>query len=135
MKILGVEARGVDLTFNALKTKWLKPGRSLTLSFDGTFPAVSGKGFDLVIDYTQLGSATPRGERTLHFTLQNGPRVAYDETTPFVPRNAAGGLDTVLCEPANQLLAKSSNKDVFVMWYQFLLSLRVYLEALTAKLK
>ena len=135
MKILGVEARGVDLTFNALKTKWLKPGQSLTLSFDGTFPVVSGKGFDLVIDYTQLGSATPRGERTMHFTLQNGPRVSYDETTPYVPRNADGGLDAALCEPASQLLSKSANKDVYVMWYQFLQSLKVYFTALTAKLK
>ena len=135
MKILGVEARGVDLTFNALKTKWLKPGESLELTFTGTLPQVSGKGFDLVIDYTQPGSATPRGERTLHFTLQNGPRVAYDESTPFVSRNAAGGLDTALCEPASQLLNKSANKDIYVMWYQFLQSLRVYFAALAAKLR
>ena len=135
MKILGIEARGVDLTFNALKTKWLKPGQSLTLSFNGSFPAVSGKAFDLVIDYQLLGCATPCGERTLHFTLQNGPRVAYDESTPFVPRNMDGGLDTALGEPASQLLNKSANKDIFVMWYQFLQSLRVYFTALTAKLK
>ena len=130
MKLLGVEARGVDLTFNALKTKWLKPGESLELAFTGTLPQVSGKAFDLVIDYTQLGSATPRGERTLHFTLQNGPRVAYDESEPFAPINAPGGLDTVIHAPTNTVLQKTCTKDLFVMWYQFLQSLQVFLRAM-----
>ena len=130
MKLLGIEARGVDVTFNALKTKWLKPGASLELAFSGAFPQVSGKAFDLVIDYEQLGSATPRGQRTLHFTLQNGDRVPYDENSPFVPVNAAGALDRVLPAEKTPLLQKTGVRDLLSMWVQFLRSLQVFLKAI-----
>ena len=130
MKLLGIEARGADITFNALKTKWLKPGASLEVPFSGSFPAVSGKVFDLVIDYQLLGSATPYGERTLHFTLQNGPRVPYDESAPFVPLRAEGRLDTVLPAEKTPLLQKSGLRDALGMWVQFFQSLKVYWQRL-----
>ena len=128
LRLLGVEARGVDLTVNALKSKWLKPGKSLELSFKGTLPQVSGKAFDLVIDYKLLGSATPYGERTLHFTLQNGPRVAYDAKTPYVSVSAAGGLDTLLSSSADRLMQKSGTKDAFSMWFQRMQAMRLFLK-------
>ncbi len=130
MKLLGVEARGVPLTFNALKSKWLRPGASLELPFGGAFPAVSGKAFDIVIDYQLLGSVTPLGERTLHFTLQNGPRVPYDQSTPFVPLCAEGGLNTVIHTPTQTVLEKTGTKDWFVIWWQVLQSLKTFLQSM-----
>ena len=130
MRLLSVEARGVDLQFNALKTKWLKPGQSLTLPLKGELPKASGKAFDLVIDYKQLGSVTPYGERTLHFTLQNGDKVPYDESTPFVPLCAKGGLDTVIHTPTQTVLEKTGTKDWFVIWYQILQSVKVFLQSM-----
>ena len=130
MRLLSVEARGVDLQFNALKTKWLKPGASTTIPLCGELPKQSGKAFDLVIDYKQLGSVTPLGERTLHFTLQNGEKVPYDESTPFVPLCAKGGLDNVIHTPTNTVLEKTGTKDWFVIWYQVLQSLKIFLQAM-----
>jgi hypothetical protein len=130
MKLLGIEARGVGVTFNALKTKWLKPGASVEIPFSGTFPAVGGKAFDLVIDYELLGSATPRGQRTLHFTLENGARVPYDESKPFVPVNAAGRLDTVLPAEKTPILQRSGLRDLLSMWVQVLESLKVFFKAM-----
>ena len=130
MRLLSVEARGVDLQFNALKTKWLKPGASVAIPLCGELPKQSGRVFDLVIDYKQLGSVTPLGERTLHFTLQNGEKVPYDESTPFVPLCAKGGLDNVIHTPTNTVLEKTGTKDWFVIWYQVLQSLKIFLQAM-----
>ena len=86
--------------------------------------------FDLVIDYKLFGSVTPYGERTLHFTLQNGDKVDYDESTPFVPLCAKGGLDNVIHTPTNTVLEKTGTKDWFVIWYQVLQSLKVFLQTM-----
>lgn len=73
-----------DIKFPSLYSKFLAPGESCEIKLLGTVPEVSLKNIDIIIDYVQVGSITPIGERVLNFTVMNGEAVPFDSENPIV---------------------------------------------------
>ncbi|MGN1418784.1 MAG: esterase/lipase family protein [Acutalibacteraceae bacterium] len=122
MNILAVSTRGIDLKFSGYAGKTLKPGESITLTFKGDIPEVSSKNFDLVIDYTLSGSATPMGERLLNFTVMNGEPAAYDSENPYVKADIASGGDSLFREDIDNILEKVGVKPLLTMIYDIVMT-------------
>ena len=61
-------------------------------------PKVSLKNIDVIVDYVQIGSITPVGERTFNFTVMNGEAVAFDSENLVVDAgiNRDGDLKKVM---------------------------------------
>ena len=121
MKITSVSARGVDISFpGSLFTKVLEPGESIELSFNGKIPEVSRSNFDLVVDYTLIGSPTPMGERLFNFTLMNGEAPAFNSEEPFVDANLVSDFNKLLDEDSENILNKTGSKTFFEMLYNII---------------
>lgn len=121
MKITSVSARGVDISFpGPLFTKVLEPGESIELSFNGKIPEVSRSNFDLVVDYTLIGSPTPMGERLFNFTLMNGEAPAFNSEEPFVDANLVSDFNKLLDEDSENILNKTGSKTFFEMLYNII---------------
>lgn len=73
MKILAVTSAGMRLRFYPMKTGLLEPGESVSLPFWGKVPAVNSVCAGITVTYLLVGSPTPLGQRTLNFTVMNGP--------------------------------------------------------------
>ena len=73
MKILAVTSGGMRLRFYPMKTGLLEPGESVSLPFRGKVPAVNSVCAGITVTYLLVGSPTPLGQRTLRFTVMNGP--------------------------------------------------------------
>ena len=130
MKIMSVEARGIDISFSPVLSKIIMPGKSIELSIKGRIPEVSLKNFDIVIDYNLIGILTPLGERTLNFTVMNGEPVKYDAKNPFVVADLSGGLDTIIDENTASLLKKTGLRDLFEIIYNICKTFEVFLTKL-----
>lgn len=126
MKIMSVEARGIDISFSSVLSRIILPGKSIELSIKGDIPKVSLKNFDIVIDYTLIGSLTPLGERTLNFTVMNGEAVKYDAKNPFVVADLSGGLDTIIDEGTSSILKKTGLKDLFEIIYNIYTAFSIF---------
>ena len=111
MKITSISARGLDIKFaGSIFTKVLKPGESVEVKFTGKIPELSLANFDLVVDYTLIGSATPLGERLFNFTIMNGDAVKYDPEKPYVSANLVSDFNKLLDEDSNNILTKTGSK-------------------------
>lgn len=87
-----------ELKFPASLSCIILPGQSREISFLGVPPKVSLKNIDIIIDYTQIGSITPVGERVFNFTVMNGEAVSFDVENPVVPASVSrdGDLEKVM---------------------------------------
>ena len=121
MKITSISARGLDIKFaGSIFTKVLKPGESVEVKFTGKIPELSLANFDLVVDYTLIGSATPLGERLFNFTIMNGDAVKYDPEKPYVSANLVSDFNKLLDEDSNNILTKTGSKTLFEMLYNII---------------
>ena len=83
MRLISVVVNGADVSFDIKKLIYLDPQESYTIPLTGSIPEVSLTTADITINYSLIGSITPRGERTLVFTLMNGTPAAYDPSVPY----------------------------------------------------
>lgn len=121
MKIASISARGLDIKFaGSIFTKVLNPGESVEVKFTGTIPALSLANFDLVVDYTLFGSATPLGERLFNFTVMNGEAVEYDESKPLVSADLVSDFNKLLDKDSDNILTKTGSKTLFEMLYNII---------------
>ena len=104
MRLVSVSVEGADAAFDVKKLIYIAPGESYTLPLRGSIPAVSLTTADITVNYTLIGSVTPRGSRTLVFTLLGGEAPAYNAEAPYAPalretvfdRSVPEGMDTLL---------------------------------------
>ncbi len=104
MRLISVGVEGADAAFDVKKLIYIAPGGSYTLPMRGSIPAVSLTTADITVNYSLVGSVTPRGSRTLTFTLCNGEAPAYNAEAPFTAalretafdRKVPAGMDTLL---------------------------------------
>ncbi len=121
MKITAVSARGLDIKFaGSIFTKVLEPGESVEVKFNGKIPELSLANFDLVVDYTLIGSATPLGERLFNFTIMNGDAVKYDPEKPYVSADLVSDFNKLLDEDSDNILTKTGSKTLFEMLYNII---------------
>ena len=69
--ITAVVCKGLDIRFNVDPTVKLAPGESISISFEGEIPQVSGKQADITVYYL-TDNLTPAGYRTQGYTVING---------------------------------------------------------------
>ena len=120
MKIMGVAARGLDITFDGIVSKVLEPGESVEIPFRGEIPKVSVKNFDVVVDYVLVGSPTPVGERSFDFTIMNGEKASYDENNPYVTADIDGNVDSVLSDKLNNIFTNIGIKPLISMLFNII---------------
>ncbi|MCM1544348.1 MAG: hypothetical protein NC110_03530 [Ruminococcus sp.] len=120
MNVLAVSARGVDIKFKNSATITLNPGESIEIPFSGKLPEVSKANFDVVVDYSLIGSITPLGERLFNFTLMNGEAVPYDEGKPFVDANYTSNFNDLPSKDVSDTLNKVGITSFFEMIYNIL---------------
>ena len=113
-----ISAKGVDLEFNNLFGKIIPAGKTVSIKFTGEIPAVSLTRAALSFSFSTIGkSATPIAERTMDFTIMNGPAVAYDASTPYVNAD----FDLLIPDDANlELLNKFGLGKIFEAFVKFL---------------
>ena len=128
MYLTYVEFRGVPLSVTLPGRLALAPGESVSLPLEGTVPAVSRKGFDVVLDYHLANSPTPLGERIMNFTVRNGDPVPFDETQPLVPADYTGTLEQKLPDAVVDLLAQTGTRDLCALIVHLLRAVRACLE-------
>ena len=120
MKIMGVTARGLDITFYGIVSKVLEPGESVEIPFKGEIPEVSVKNFDIVVDYVLVGSPTPVGERSFDFTVMNGEKAAYDENNPYVTADIDGNVDSVLTDQLDNIFTNVGIKPLISILFNII---------------
>lgn len=104
MRLISVSVEGADVSFDVKGLVYLDPQESVSIPMRGDLPKESLTTVDITIDYTLLGSITPRGSRTLVFTLMNGAPASYDANSPYAPafhvtafeQNLSGQMQTAL---------------------------------------
>lgn len=113
----------------------LKPGESVEIKFTGKIPELSHANFDLVVDYTLIGSATPLGERLFNFTIMNGEKVKYDAENPYVAANLVSDFNKLLDEDSDRILTKTGSKTFFEMLYNIISPFLKFLVEFIGKMK
>ncbi len=104
MRLISVSVEGADVSFDVKGLVYLDPQESVSIPMRGDLPKESLTTVDITIDYTLLGSITPRGSRTLVFTLMNGTPASYNANSPYAPayhetafeQNLSGQMQTAL---------------------------------------
>ncbi len=119
--IMAINSRGLDLDFNFEPFK-LAPGESKEMAFSGTLPAVSVQNFEINIAFSN-GTITPVSDRTLDFTIMNGPSAAYSENEPYVNADLPKELDEVIGQKATELLKKLGIRNTVATIYNIMVKL------------
>ena len=103
MRLISVSVEGADVSFDVKGLVYLDPQQSVTLPMKGSLPERSLTTVDITLDYMLLGSITPRGSRTLVFTVMNGTPTAYNAQSPYAPQYHETAFEQNL--PANMQTA------------------------------
>ncbi|MBQ8028790.1 MAG: hypothetical protein IJ262_05235 [Clostridia bacterium] len=104
LKLVSIKVEGADFGFAGLASDVLKPGESLELEIIGEIPEVSLKNVDIIVDYVQLNSVTPLGERRFNFTVMNGPAVEFDTENPLVSASEENKAGDYIGEDTGEIL-------------------------------
>ncbi len=123
--IMAINSRGLDLDFDFEPFK-LAPGESREISFSGTIPAVSVQNFEINIAFAN-STITPVSDRTLDFTIMNGPSAEYNENEPYVNADLPKELDEVIGEKATALLKKLGIRNTAATVYNILMKLFAFI--------
>ncbi len=123
--VMAINSRGLDLDFDFEPFK-LAPGESKEIAFSGTIPAVSAQNFEINIAFSN-GTITPVSDRTLDFTIMNGPSAEYSENEPYVNADLPKELDEVIGEKATALLKKLGIRNTAATVYNILMKLFAFI--------
>ena len=94
MTILGINTN-LGIEFDNLTFPTLAPGESIEIEFAGAFDKVSAVKKELCISYVLDNNVTPIGERTLSFTVMNGPKADHNSESPYSPFNSKTTLENL----------------------------------------
>lgn len=119
VRIINISTDGIDLSFTAKVSSYLKPGESAVYKVKGDVPAVGGVRCAVTISYILEGSATPVGERVLDYTIMNGDYVDYDESNPYSDADYTQAIRDILPDKTAEILDKLGLLDFVNMFYNF----------------
>ncbi len=123
--VMAINSRGLDLDFDFEPFK-LAPGESKEIAFSGTIPEVSVQNFEINIAFAN-STITPVSDRTLDFTIMNGPSAEYNENEPYVNADLPKELDEVIGEKATALLKKLGIRNTAATVYNILMKLFAFI--------
>ena len=130
MQLISVAVEGADAAFDVKGLVYLEPGASVTLPVRGAMPAASLTTVDITVNYALLGCATPRGARTLTFTVMNGEPPAYDPAAPYTAALHETAADRLIPSGATGAARRSAVFDFFRMAFNSMLAVLRTLKAL-----
>ena len=89
MLVLDISSNNAGIEFSDVY-RVLAPGETALFRLQGKLKEVSLVKTDVTVTYTLLGtsSATPTAQRSLDFTIMNGPAARFDENEPLVDADA-----------------------------------------------
>ena len=112
-----------DISSDGMKLKFptfiaIPSGQSKDVTFSGEIPEASRVRATLTVSYTIVGTSsfTPVGQRTLDFTVMNGPAPEFDESNPYVEKTQVYGVSDALSAKVDKILGKlglTSTADAF----------------------
>ena len=115
MRLISVAVDGADIRFDVPAFTYLEPQESVTLPIKGELPRQSLVTADVTVDYMLIGSVTPRGSRTMVFTVMNGDAPAYDANAPYAPALHETAFEKGMSDSTRAFLEKTGLFDLLKM--------------------
>ena len=123
IKVLSVVADGVELSFSAITSAPIAPGKSVSISFEGDIPEGKRKYAQITVNYVKIGSINPLCSAQLDFTVMGGE--ARSRSAALVKKGFEGRLEKVLPEFLYSALRKVSLRksveciyDTVASWFE-----------------
>ena len=129
MRLISVAVDGADIRFDVPAFVYLEPQETYTLPIKGSLPEQSLVTADITVDYMLIGSATPRGTRTMVFTVMNGEAPAYDANEPYAPALHETAFEQGMSDSVRTFLEKTGLFDFLKMIVNSLLAVMKSLRA------
>ena len=123
VKILSVDADGLDLSFDGDYSAVLAPGESTVFTVNGTIPQVSAARAAVTVTFRLMDSYTPLNFRTFRYTVDNGEPVAYDADAPYADVDFTPAVNALLPEGIAALLQKLGVVDLLRVLFTVMLAL------------
>lgn len=138
LKLLSVSSPDCnDIKFPSIVSKFLAPGESTEIKLYGKVPEVSLKNIDIIIDFVQVGSITPVGERVMNFTIMNGEAVSFDSENPIVDASVdrSDDIKDIMGEDGYNASEKVGIVPFFKIIYNILLNVFDFVKSIVTNAK
>ena len=120
IKILSINADGLDLTFEGDYSAALKPGESRTFRVKGDIPKIGAARAAVTVTFRMIGSYTPLNFRVFRYTVNNGTPAAYNATEPLTDVDFIPEVASLMPGKLPGLLTKLGVMDFISMFYNII---------------
>lgn len=123
MKLLGINCYGIAAQFEVPLCTVLSPGEEIAIPFTAELPNSSMVTADIEVNYYLCSSVTPRGVRSLTFTIDNGEVAEYDSASPYTNAKHDTDFDKAFsCEFIKEFFNKTGLYNYIKMIFNMFVS-------------